>query len=105
MERLLEEGGGEALAVGASAAAGEHVGGEVDAVDIDAVAEEGKQQPAGAAPGVERGLAMRGDEPSEVADLGAGGVELIPPASDEAVVPGIGGHARLLRRSGCRYSS
>ena len=55
-----------------------------------------QQQPAGPAGDVERRLTVALDEPAEVVDLRTALVELGPPFGNEAVVPGLWSHLRIL---------
>ena len=77
---------GQTLRLGTLAAEGQHVGGDVAAVDVEAGLQKRYEQASGAAGDVERGL-PRLDEAPEVRDLRAGSVELRPPLRDEPVVP------------------
>jgi hypothetical protein len=77
---------GQTLRLGPLPAEGQHVGGDVAAVDVEAGLQKRHEQPAGSARDVERRLPCL-DEALEVRDLWAGSVELRPPLRDEPVVP------------------
>jgi hypothetical protein len=101
VHRLPVEARDEALRRRPLPAGGEHVQGEVAAVDVDAGPQVRQQQAPGAARQVEDRLAGAVDSPPEAGQLRPAGAELGPPPGHQAVVPGLGllGVARHPRAS------